>query len=87
VQPPPIREVLGRVTELAGDGYVPGEQVIQSWRLPRREAVRALRRAIGGGYLLERRGPDRRTYVALASEGWALLEAGEGAAEPRAHGP
>ncbi len=61
--------MLNQVTLLAGDGYVPGEAVIQEWRLPRREAVRALRRAINGGYLLERRGPDKRTYVALSSEG------------------
>ncbi len=75
---PTTLEVLNRVTELAGDGYVPGEQVIQGWRLPRREVVRALRRAISGGYLLERRGPDERIHVALASEGWAMLEDAEG---------
>ena len=77
---PTTLEVLNRVTEAAGDGYVPGEQVIQQWRLPRRDAIRALRRAINGGYLLERRGPDKRTYVALAPEGWALIEAGGAAA-------
>jgi hypothetical protein len=59
---------------------VAGEHVIQEWRLPRREAVRALRRAINGGYLLERRGPDKRTYVALAWEGWPWLEEAGGAA-------
>ena len=77
---PTTLEVLNRVIELAGDGYVPGEQVIQLWRLPRREAVRALRRAISGGYLLDRRGHDKRTYVALAPEGWALVEDADGAA-------
>ena len=53
---------------------MPGETVIQEWRLPRREAARALRRAINGGYLLERKGPDKRTYIALSSEGWACIE-------------
>ena len=72
--------MLNKVTELAGDGYVAGENVIQEWRLPRRDAVRALRRAISGGYLLERRGPDKRTYVALAPEGWAMVEDAGGAA-------
>ena len=62
VKGPTTLEVLNKVTELAGDGYVAGEHVIQQWRLPRRDAIRALRRAINGGYLLERRGreqPDR----------------------------
>jgi hypothetical protein len=81
VKQPTTLDVLNQVTLLARDGYVGGEQVIQGWKLPRREAVRALRRAISGGYLLERRGPDKRTYVALAPEGWAVVEeAGDAAA-------
>ncbi len=74
---PTTLEVLNQVTELAGDGYVVGESVIQNWRLPRREAVRALRRAISGGYLLELRGLDMRAYVAVAQEGWRLIEDSE----------
>jgi hypothetical protein len=73
VKQPTTLDVINKVTEQAGDGYIPGEQVIQQWKLPRREAVRALRRAISGGYLLERRGPDQRTHLALAPEGWALV--------------
>ena len=42
--------------------------------------LRVLRRAISGGYLLERRGPDRRAYVAVAREGWRLIEDSESSA-------
>ena len=75
-------EVLNKVTELAGDGYVAGGRgVIQQWRLPGGTRIFVYAWAeINGGYLLERRGPDKRTYVALAPEGWALIEEAGGAA-------
>ena len=66
--------VLAAIVELAGDGYCLVADVLPS--LPRRSHAdrrRALKRSINGGLVIERRGPDGRTYVAIASEGWRRL--------------
>jgi hypothetical protein len=42
-------------------------------RLGERELRRSVQRATRLGLLLERRGPDGRTYVALTGEGWNRL--------------
>ena len=34
---------------------------------------RALRRSVNRGLVIQRRGPDGREHVAVASEGWRLL--------------
>lgn len=71
--------VLAAITEIGGDGYVAVNDLFlalrRELRMERRVAQRGLRRAINQGYVLERRGPDGRMRVAVASDGWALLEA------------
>jgi hypothetical protein len=66
--------VLAAIVEVAGDGYCLAADVLPS--LPRRSHAdrrRALKRSINRGLVIERRGPDGRTYVAIASEGWRRL--------------
>ena len=66
--------VLEAIVELGGDGYCPVQDVFAE--LPRRthaDRRRAVYRAVNRGLLLERRGPDGRKWVALASEGWRQL--------------
>jgi hypothetical protein len=68
--------VLAAIVELAGDGYCLAAELLPS--LPKRthhDRQRALRRSINRGLVLERRGPDGRSYVAVASEGWRQLRA------------
>ena len=66
--------VLEAIVELGGDGYCRVPDVLA--RLPRRthaDRRRAVYRTVNRGLVLERRGPDGRVWVALASEGWRLL--------------
>jgi hypothetical protein len=66
--------VLGAIVELAGDGYCLLSELLPS--LPRRthaDRRRALTRSVNRGLVIERRGPDGRVHVALASEGWRHL--------------
>jgi hypothetical protein len=72
---PEPREVLAAITHLGGDGYVPVYDLLLALPGDRRTAQRGLRRAANHGLVLERRGPDGRRYVAVASDGWALLDA------------
>jgi len=59
------------VVELADDGFCPVRDLYLRLRqFGSREQRRGLKRAVRRGFLLERRGPDGRTYVALSSEGW-----------------
>ena len=63
--------VLDAIVERAGDGFCLAADVLPD--LPRRthaDRRRALHRCVRGGLVIERRGPDGRAYVALASEGW-----------------
>ena len=73
---PAERTVVDAITRLAGDGYVPLNDVLLELRVERRAAQRGMRRAINQGYVLERRGPDGRLNVAVASDGWSLLDTG-----------
>jgi hypothetical protein len=69
-------DVLQAIVEIAGDGYCPSAEVLPS--LPRRSHAdrrRALHRAVSRGLVIERRAPDGRAHVALASEGWRRLRA------------
>jgi hypothetical protein len=68
------RDVLEAIVELTGDGFCLIAELLPS--LPRRthaDRRRALHRSINQGLVIERRGPDGRAYVALASEGWRRL--------------
>jgi hypothetical protein len=77
-------DVLRAIVALGGDGYCPLSDVLPS--LPKPPASRAagarsahgdrrraVHRAVSRGLVLERRGPDGRTYVAVSSEGWRRL--------------
>ncbi len=69
-------DVLGSIVELAGDGYCVVPELLLS--LPKRthaDRRRAVSRAVNRGLVLERRGPDGRVWVAVASEGWRRLRA------------
>jgi hypothetical protein len=69
-------EVLSAIVERAGDGYCPVAEVIPALpKLSHADRRRAIHRAISHGLLIQRRGPDGRAYVAVASEGWRLLRA------------
>jgi hypothetical protein len=69
--------VLESIVELAGDGYCLAAEVLPLLpsRFSHADRRRALHRAVARGFVIERRGPDGRTHVALASEGWRLLRA------------
>ena len=68
--------VLKAIVEQAGDGYCLLADLLPS--LPRRSHAdrrRAVYRSVSRGLVLQRRGPDGRGYVAVASEGWRELRA------------
>jgi hypothetical protein len=69
-------DVLSAIEELAGDGFCLTPDLLRS--LPagsHADRRRAVKRAVRRGLVLERRGPDGRLHLALASEGWRLLRA------------
>ena len=72
---PEPHAVLAAITRLGGDGYVAEYDLLLDLPGDRRTAGTGLRRAVNQGLVLERRGPDGRRYVAVASDGWALLDA------------
>jgi len=70
-------DVLGAIVELAGDGYCPVAEVLPLFpsRFSHADRRRAVYRSVNRGLVLERRGPDGRQHVAIASEGWRRLRA------------
>jgi hypothetical protein len=71
---PPPERVLAAIVELADDGFCRRADLGPRFpRLGERDLRQAVRRAVGRGLLLERRGPDQRIHLALSSEGWDLL--------------
>jgi hypothetical protein len=84
-QLPSDREIVAGITSLAGDGYCPAYDLhLQPFRhLERRTLGKALRRAANRGLILERQGPDGRRYVAVASDGWRLIEGREAPRNPQ----
>jgi hypothetical protein len=69
--------VLEAIVELAGDGYCLVADVLPHLpgRFSHADRRRAVHRSVNRGLVLQRRGPDGREHVALASEGWRLLRA------------
>jgi hypothetical protein len=66
--------VLEAIVERAGDGYCLLADLLPS--LPRRthaDRRRAVHRSVSRGLVIQRRGPDGREHVAIASEGWRQL--------------
>lgn len=66
--------------EVADDGFCSRRELALRFKgTSERDLRRSFGRAVRRGLLLERRGPDGRLYLALASEGWELLRSlGEG---------
>jgi hypothetical protein len=65
-----------RFVEQAGDGFCLIADVLPSLpKLGHADRRRSLHRSVNRGLLIERRGPDGRTWVAVASEGWRQLRA------------
>jgi hypothetical protein len=70
----PEREILKAVVALADDGFCLRRELIPHFRgLGERDLRRSIARAVRGGLLLERRGPDGRLYLAVSGEGWESL--------------
>jgi hypothetical protein len=70
-------DVLDAIVELAGDGYCLVADVLPLLpsRFSHADRRRAVHRSVSRGLVIQRRGPDGRQHVALASEGWRLLRA------------
>jgi hypothetical protein len=68
---PTDEEILAAVTELADDGFCERRELaIRMRAFGERELTKGLARAARRNLVLNRRGPDGRTYLALTSEGW-----------------
>jgi hypothetical protein len=69
-------DVLAVIVDRAGDGYCLVADALSSLpKLSHADRRRAVHRSVSHGLLIQRRGPDGRAYVAVASEGWRLLRA------------
>lgn len=70
---PPPEEIVAAIVSLADDGFCRRGELAQRFpRLGSRDLLRALRRAIAQGFVIERRGPDGAFHLAVSSEGWNL---------------
>jgi hypothetical protein len=70
----PEEEVLKAVVALADDGFCLRRELVPRFRgLGERDLRKSIARAARQGLLLERRGPDGRSYLALTAEGWESL--------------
>ena len=68
--------VLRAIHESAGDGYCLVADLLPA--LPKRvhsDRRRAIHRSVSRGLVIQRRGPDGREHVAIASVGWRRLRA------------
>jgi hypothetical protein len=71
--------LLAAIVEAVDDGFCPWRSLLPRFRpLRDRDLRRNVVRAVRRGLLLERRGPDGRSYVALTGEGWELLRGENG---------
>lgn len=69
-------DVLNSIVDRVGDGYCLIADVLPLLpKLGHGDRRRAVHRAINRGLVVERRGPDGRAWVAVASEGWRQLRA------------
>jgi hypothetical protein len=68
-------DVLSAIVERAGDGYCLVAHVLPLFpgRFSHADRRRAVHRSVNRGLVIQRRGPDGREHVAIASEGWRLL--------------
>jgi hypothetical protein len=73
----PEREILTAIVALADDGFCLRRELIAGFRGRGERTLRkSIARTARHGLVLERRGPDGRSYLALTSEGWELLRDG-----------
>jgi hypothetical protein len=77
-RPPSDEEIVNGITDLADDGYCSAYELhLRPFRhIDRRTLSKALRRTANRGLILQRQGTDGRRYVAVAPEGWRLIESG-----------
>jgi hypothetical protein len=69
-------QLLAAIAAAVDDGFCPASSLVPAFpKLTHRDLVRLRKRAMRRGLLLERRGDDGRTYLALSSEGWRALRA------------
>jgi hypothetical protein len=70
-------QLFTTIAEAVDDGFYPVSSLVSAFpKLTHRELVRLRKRALRQGLVLERRGVDGRTYLALSSEGWRVLACG-----------
>jgi hypothetical protein len=73
------QKLLSTIAEAVDDGFYPAASLASDFpKLSHREIVRLRKGAVRQGLIFERRGPDRRAYLALTSEGWRALRALQG---------
>lgn len=69
-----VEDLLAVIATEVDDGFLPASALSSRFsKLGHRDLVRLRGRAVRRGLLLERRGPDGRTYLALTAEGWRAL--------------
>ena len=74
---PTDEQILAAIVELADDGFCERRRLATALRgFGERDLMASLARAARRNLVLQRRGPDGRTYLALTSEGWAVHRAG-----------
>jgi hypothetical protein len=77
-------ELLGAIAELVDDGFASrGALATRLRQFSRRDLTKSYGRLATRGLVLERRGPDGATYLALTGEGWRALEGAELSSGPR----
>jgi hypothetical protein len=75
-------QLLAAIAAAVDDGFCPVSALAPAFpKLGHRELVRLRKRALRRGLLLERRGADGQTYLALSSEGWRALRARRAASQ------
>jgi hypothetical protein len=73
---PTDEQILEAIVDLADDGFCERRQLVSGLRgYSERDLMASLKRAARRNLILERRGPDTRTYLALTSEGWNVHRA------------
>lgn len=74
---PQPEQIVAAIVDLADDGFCRRGELAQRFPgIGARDLGRALRRAIALGLVIERRGPDGASHLALSSEGWNLRRSG-----------
>lgn len=67
-------QLVSAIAEAVDDGFYRASDLKSCFpKLGHRDLVRLRGRAVRGGLLLERRGPDGQIYLALTAEGWRAL--------------